>query len=174
MVSARAAPPRKEAILTAVKDWHDILEGGSVACVFLDLSKAFDSLPHDLIVNSLLRVGVCGILHSCFVSCLTNRKQRVVLDGFSSDTVKVTSAVPQGSSLGPLLFILAVDTINRLPISSNSSLSMCADDLAYWREIRGNEDVVCAQSDLNMISDEIEAKDLTLNTQKTKLLVISR
>ena len=91
-----------EAILTAVKDWHDILKGGgSIACVFLDLSKAFDSLPHDLIVNSLLRVGVCGILHSWFVSYLTNRKQRVVLDGFSSDTVKVTSGIPQGTILGP-------------------------------------------------------------------------
>ena len=72
----------------------------------------------------------------------------------------MTSGVPQGSILGPLLFILAVDTINRLPISRNSSLSMYADDIVYWREIRGNEDVVCAQSDLNMISDEIEAKDL--------------
>ena len=155
----------QEAILTAVKDWHDILEsGGSVACVFLDLSKAFDSHPHDLIVNCLLCVGVCGILHSWFVSFLANRKQRVVLDGFSSDTVKVTSGVPQGSILGPLLFILSVDNINCLPISRNSSLSMYADDIAYWREIRCNEDVVRAQSDLNMISDEIEAQDLRLNT----------
>ena len=101
-------------------------------------------------MNSLLRVGVCGILHSWFVSYLTNRKLRVVLDGFSSDTVKVTSGVPQGSILGPLLFILVVDNINRVPISRNSSLSMYADDIAYWREIRCNEDVVCAQSDLNM------------------------
>ena len=50
---------------------------------------------------------------------------------------------------------------------------MYADDIAYWREIRFNEDVVCAQSDLNMISDEIEANGLRLNTKKTKLLVIS-
>ena len=120
----RPGSSTQEAILTAVNDWHDILEGGgSVACVFLDLSKAFNSLPHDLIVNSLLSVGVCGILHTWFVSYLTNRKQRVVLDGFSSDTVKVTSGVPQGSILGPLLYILAVDTINRLPISRNSSLA---------------------------------------------------
>ena len=51
---------------------------------------------------------------------------------------------------------------------------MCADDIAHWKEIRCNEDVVCAQSDLNMISNEIEAKDLRLNSMKTKLLVISR
>ena len=140
---------------------------------FLIYQRLYDSLPHDLIVNSLLRVGVCGILHS-WLSYLTNRNQRVVLDGFSSDTVKVTSGVPQGSILGLLLFILAVETINRLPISSNSSLSMYADDIAYWREIRCNEDVVCGQSCLNMISDETEAKDLRLNTKKTKLLVISR
>ena len=125
-------------------------------------------------MNSLLHVGVCGILHSWFVSYLTNRKQRVILEGFSSDTVKVTSGVPQGSILGPLLFIVSVDTINHLPISSNSSLGMYADDIMYWREIRCNEDVVFAQSDLNMISDEIEVNDLRLNTKKTKLLVISR
>ena len=58
-----------------------------------------------------------------------------------------------------------MDTINRLPISRNSSLSMYADDIAFWREIGCNEDVVCAQSDLNMISDEIEVKDLRLRTE---------
>jgi len=109
----------QEAIFTAVKDWHDILEGGGgVACIFLYLLKAFDSLPHDPIVNSLLCVGVSGILHSWFASYLINRKQRVFLDGFSSDTVKVMSRVPQGSIMGPLLLSLSVDTINHQQIAN--------------------------------------------------------
>ncbi len=80
-----------------------------VACVFFDLSKAFDTLPHSLIMNSLARVGGCGELYHWFANYLSERRQRVVLDGACSSTLGVTSGVPQGSILGPLLFILSVD-----------------------------------------------------------------
>ena len=71
-----------EAILACTGDWHDVMErGGSVACVFFDLSKAFDTPAHSLVLSSLARVGVCGTLLRCFHSYLSGRSQRVVLKG---------------------------------------------------------------------------------------------
>ena len=85
----------QEAILAATHDWHEALERhNSVACVFFDLSKAFDSLPHSLVLASLAKVGVCGTLYSWFQSYLSGRQQQVVLNGVSSQPARVTSGVP--------------------------------------------------------------------------------
>ncbi len=91
----RPGSSTQEAILAATRDWHQTLEcGENVACVFLDLSKAFDSLPHSLILRSLSRVGVCGKLFDLFANYLTGRSQWVALKGVSSASVMVTSGVP--------------------------------------------------------------------------------
>ncbi len=111
----RAQSSTQEALLAAVRSWYASLEDRSdVACVFFDLSKAFDTLPHSLIMNSLAHVGVCGELYHWFANYLSERRQRVVLDGACSSTLGVTSGVPQGSILGPLLFILSVDPLTQL------------------------------------------------------------
>ena len=103
------------AILSATRDWHVTLEErGSVACVFLDLAKAFDSLPHQLVLESLARVGVQGSLYAWFEDYLSNRFQCVVLEGSRSAPAPVTSGVPQGSILGPLLFVLSMDTLSNV------------------------------------------------------------
>ena len=105
-------------------------------CVFfLDMAKAFDSLPHSLVLESLARVGVCGSLYACFEDYLSGRTQRVVLEGTRSTAVDVTSGVPQGSILGPLLFIISVDTLATISISNTADLSMFADDIVYWKRV---------------------------------------
>ena len=83
-----------EAILSATRDWHQALEErGSVVCVFLDLAKAFDSLPHSLVMESLARVGVQGKLYDWFTNYLTERHQQVVVEGHSSPFASVSSGV---------------------------------------------------------------------------------
>ena len=77
------------------------LENSTVA-IFFDLRKAFDSLPHSLILSSLARVGVCRNLLVWVRNYLSDRSQRVVLNGSSSSLAAVSSGVPQGSILGPL------------------------------------------------------------------------
>ena len=78
----RPGSSTQEAILSATRDWHEILERkGTVVCVFLDLSKAFDSLPHSLILESLASAGVSGVLYNWLADYLKNRRQRMVLDG---------------------------------------------------------------------------------------------
>ena len=94
-------------------------------CVFLDLAKAFDSVPHHGIVKALSEAGAAGSLLDWFSHYLTNRSQFVVVQGSSSNAVGVTSGVP----LGPLLSILAFDVIFWLPISPESLLTGYADEV---------------------------------------------
>ena len=126
----RPGSSTQEAILSVTRDWFDALERNeNVACVFFDLSKAFDSLPHRLVLESLAKVGVCGPLYLLFQSYLSDRRQQVALNGVKSQEIKVTSGVPQGSILGPLLFLLSVNSVFDISISRNAVLSMYADDI---------------------------------------------
>ena len=89
--------PTQEGLLQATHDWHCSLEKGmSVATVFFDLSKAFDKVPHCGLLETLSSIGISGTILEWFKSYLTNRKQKVVLDGQSSRTSNVISGVPQG------------------------------------------------------------------------------
>ena len=171
----RSGSSTQEAILSATRNWHDCLEeGASVVCVFLDLSKAFDSLPHSLVLESLQRVGVCGSLYNWFEDYLSHRKQKVVLDGESSDCIDVTSGVPQGSILGPLLFSLSIDPLTNITLTSTADMGLYADDIVYWKKITCEEDLLALQCDVDGVVEGIESINLNLNIKKTKCLVISR
>ncbi len=127
-----------------------------------DLAKAFDSLPHSLILKSLARVEVTGSLYNWFVDYLSGHRQRVVLDGAHSPTAAVTSGVPPGSFLGPLLFILSINPLADLSLSLQN------------RPIRHSEDFIALQSDIHLIEEWVSSCGLRHNCKKTKCMLISR
>ncbi|XP_064390046.1 uncharacterized protein LOC135337956 [Halichondria panicea] len=171
----RRGSSTQEAILHATHDWHRSLDNGSsVAAVFFDLSKAFDRVPHQGLLKTLWSAGISGSLHKWFTSYLTNRKQKVVLDGHSSSTANVNSGVPQGSILGPLLFSLYIDPLTRIPLSPGSQLLLYADDILLYSPIRNEFDVLDLQGDIDAIANWVNTAGLTLNQSKTKLLLLSR
>ena len=139
-----------------------------------DLSKAFDSLPHHLVINSLVRCGVCGPLLNWFINYLSDRWQKVVIEGVSSVKLLVSSGVPQGSILGPLLFILSVDTLLSQSFSIGTSINMFADDIALYKAIDSLDDVNTLQNDVLLVEKWAEKRKLRINSKKTKTLVISR
>lgn len=168
----RPGSSTQEALLYVTHDWHTHLEKGhSVASIFFDLSKAFDKVPHSGLITSLHAIGVKGTLLNWFRSYLSNRKQRVVLDGCSSDAVDVCSGVPQGSILGPLLFSIYMDPLARLPLSPDSKLILYADDIVLYHPVNNRNDVVTLQADINTITNWLSS---AVNPRKTKLLLLSR
>lgn len=165
----------QEALLSATQFWHAAMEGGgSALCVFLDLAKAFDSVSHSRVLAALSEADVAGSLLCWFRSYLTNRRQFVAIQGFSSDPAAVTSGVPQGSILGPLLFILTFNDIFNLNLSSNSLLTGYADDVMYSKVIKEGSDFGAANSDLSTISVWLQSQSLRLNEDKVKCMMVSR
>ncbi|XP_071951181.1 uncharacterized protein [Antedon mediterranea] len=139
--------------------------------IYTDFSKAFDSVSHDLLIFKLSKFGLSGSLLSWFKSYLTNRQQRVVIGGETSDWLPVLSGVPQGSILGPLLFNLF---INDLPLKFNHSESLLfADDLKLFKVITTPQDAFSLQEDLNGLVEWTEKWGIKLNANKCKYLSIT-
>jgi hypothetical protein len=111
------------------------------------MSKAFDKVPHLSLLHSLSTVGVTGTLLKWFESYLTDRSQRVVLSGHSSSPAPVKSGVPQGSILGPLLFIVYVNSLVSLKLSPGTSIISYADDILY-RSLSTTSDNTTLQHDV--------------------------
>ena len=114
-----------------------------VRSVFLDMSKAFDKVWHEGLLFKLKQNGIDGKLLALFSNFLSNRKQRVVLNGMTSDWAPILSGVPQGSVLGPLLFLIFV---NDLEEGIKSKIKFFADDTSLFSIVR---DPILSASDLN-------------------------
>lgn len=159
-------------LLTFSHDLHLILDRSSRAdCIFLDFAKAFDKVSHKLLLHKLSTLNIDPSLLSWIRVFLTNRSQFVFVNDCSSPLVPVTSGVPQGSVLGPLLFLIF---INDLPSCVTSSISLFADDCVLYREVTNDHDVSCLQSDLNRISEWCNKWNMKLNTNKCKVMRVSR
>ena len=126
------------ALLSVTHDWFQTLEAGQEVCsIFFDLRKAFDSVPHRLLVDKLANLGLGAHALSWITSYLTNWKQHVVVGGESSLDTPVLSGVPQGSVLGPLLFLVYIDDVS--DISDRSTLNIFADDMLLYKPVKSIE-----------------------------------
>ena len=125
-------------LLSCYDDWC-VSRNSSKACdvIFLDLSKAFDSVPHERLLLKLNRYGIDGQLHLWFRNFLTKRKQRVLIRGTFSEWSPVMSGVPQGSILGPIMFLIYV---NDIPNIITSTAKLFADDTKIYRQINNVQD----------------------------------
>ena len=116
----------------------------------MDFSKAFDKVSHSLLVHKLNHYGIVGKINSWIHNFLTGRKQAVIVDGASSETVHVESGVPQGSVLGPTLFLLY---INDLPERLSSTARLFANDTACHKTIQSDQDHTALQQDLDRMAE---------------------
>ena len=110
-----------------------------VDVIYLDFAKAFDKVPHNELLFKLESLGIRGNLLAWFRSYFSGRRHRVLINGKASDYLPITSGVPQGSVLGPLLFLIY---INDMPncISSETSFALFADDSKCFTVILVQDD----------------------------------
>ena len=139
--------------------------------ILLDFSKAFDKVNHLKLLYKLQIYGVQGKTLRWIESFLIGRTQCVVLDGDSSTELPVSSGVPQGSVLGPILFLLY---INDLPDNIQSNVRLFADDTAVYLTVQGQEDADIPKDDLNVLQEWEKAWDMEFNPSKCQVLHISR
>ena len=146
--------------------------GKEVRAIFCDISKAFDRVWHAGLIHKLKFAGISGNLLSWFTNYLTGRKQRVVMSGVQSAWNFITAGVPQGSILGPLLFLLF---INDIVHDIGSSIRLFADDTSLYII---SEDPIIAVELLNADLEKMEEWALKwlvkFNPLKTESLLISR
>ena len=141
--------------------------------LFLDFAKAFDSVDHGILLKKLKAYGISGNLYNWFTDYLRGRTQRVVVEGVASEWSPVTSGVPQGSILGPMLFLLF---INDLPdvIPPTTSTGLYADDTKLYTAITSRQDCDNLQEALSYVDDWSKESNINFNTSKCKALTISR
>ena len=133
--------------------------------IYIDFSKAFDKIDHEILISKLKQTDIHPSLITWSHDYLTDRSFNVIFDGYKSSNFTINAGVPQGSILGPILFILYV---NDLPdVIKSSNCLMYADDVKIYREIRTNFDFLQLNSDLNNISDWCINNKMSINTDKT-------
>ena len=171
----RSGKSPDNALVDFLKFTYDSLDDNFyVFSTFLDFKKAFDSVDHDILLNKLHHYGIRGIAHSWFKSYLSNRKQYVTIGDSSSDLLTVTHGVPQGSILGPLLFLIY---INDFPQCSRFfKFILYADDSTLSCTIP-KKDMLSFNDTINLhlesVSLWLSSNKIAINIEKTKYMFFS-
>jgi len=154
-------------LIEAFESWTRILDAGfRIDIIYLDYGKAFGTVPHSRLLAKLQGYGISGQVLKWIEAFLTGRLMRVMVNGNSSSWVEVVSGVPQGSVLGPLLFLLFV---NDLPDWVKSSIKMFADETKLWSTIRSASDGNMLQDDLNSLKKWSDKWLFKFNPESAKL-----
>ena len=159
------------ALMKLTEDIRHSLDSGNFSCgVFIDLQKAFDTVDHNILLAKLEHYGVRGTTNEWFKSYLSKRKQFVSINGFISENVEMNYGVPQGSVLGPLLFLIYINDLHCA--FKYSSTIHFADDTTL---LINNKSLKQLQKhlnyDLRFLRNWLSANKISLNASKTELLL---
>ena len=143
-------------------------KGFNVDVIYLDFCKAFDKLDFNVLLGKLKQCGMAGKLGGWLHSFLTGRQQFVTVNGFRSVLCAVLSGVPQGSVLGPLLFLIMINDVDENV--RNAFLSSFADDTRIGMAIRSSDDAKLLQEDLEKVYSWARDNNMVLNSSKFELL----
>ena len=159
-------------LLGLVDELSECLASGKQTDILvMDFAKAFDKVCHALLLHKLSHFGITGSVNNWIRGFLNDRKQAVVVEGATSGLIPVESGVPQGSVLGPCLFLLY---INDLPENLTSTTRMFADDTACHRDITSPIDQQSLQSDLDLMAEWERKWLMSFHPEKCLTLHVTR
>ena len=159
-------------LLKVLDMWTEIVDvGGQVDTIFMDFMKAFDKVPHKRLIGKIASYKIEESTVRWLESFLSERIQRVCVNNCLSEALPVTSGIPQGSVLGPTMFIIY---INDLPDIVQSEVFLFADDTKIFRQIQSDQDMEILQQDLNALCEWSRKWLLLFHPDKCKLLRIGK
>ena len=159
-------------LLSLLNHWTGILDSGhTIDVIYLDFKKAFDSVPHIRLLSKVHSYGFRDPLLGWHKSFLIGRRQRVCVHDAVSVWHNFISAIPQGSVLGPVLFLLC---INDLPDNVASNVYMLADDTKIYRPMTSHEDTTIQQDDPDCLQSWSAKWFLNFNLHKCKVMSITK
>ena len=138
--------------------------------ILLDFTKAFDMVPHNLLCSKLYHLGIKGPLLSWIRCFLAGRQQQVVINGEISSLSLVTSGVPQGTVLAPLLFLCYINDITK---DISSKIKLYADDVLIYNIINSEADCIKLQNDLNILNAWALTWKMYFNPTKCEFLRVT-
>ena len=159
-------------VITVCQDIADSLDNGDkIDSIIVDFSKAFDLVPHGQLLTKTANMGVDSRVVVWIREFVLGRKQRVTVGGQLSAEVRVTSGVPQGRVLGPLLFPEYVNDIRR---NMESTIRLFADDCVIYRKIINNAEMEKSQKDLDRLGEWAVENAMKINPSKSKVIRFTR
>lgn len=148
--------------------------GKKVIVIFLDLAKAFDTVSVPLLLSKLENLGIRHTQHKLFEDYLTDRFQRVKINECNSDDLPISHGVPQGSILGPTLFLAYINDLCGLQLENGRIIAFADDTALLFSADTWNDAFVSAQSGFNKVTDWLRENKLTLNVEKTKYITFTK
>ena len=159
-------------LLTMLDKWTSILDrGGAIDVIYFDFMKAFDKVSHGRLLLKLRAYGIDGSLHAWIRAFLSDRRQRVTVNEANSRWEPVTSGVPQGSVLGPLLFVIFIDDMPEV-VDEDSLLIMYADDAKLSREQKTFDDQETEQEDIDNLTEWADINGMSHHPGKCHVLKV--
>lgn len=156
-----------------LNDIHTSLDNKSTcAALFVDLSKAFDTVDHSILLNKLCLIGITDTPLLWFTNYFSHRSQTVKSENLTSQPLTITKGVPQGSSLGPTLFSIYIN--NLVDPISNASIHLYADDTIIYTSAPNLPSAMSSlQINFHAIQQALSENKLLLNSAKTKYMIFS-
>jgi hypothetical protein len=160
-------------LIRVLELWTETLDkGGCVDVIYCDFMKAFDKVPHKRLISMLRFYSVDETIIGWIENFLSGRKQRVVVEGVSSSWQDVLSGIPQGSVLGPILFVIYINTLPE--VATNSNVFLFADDTKIFKDIFTKGDCDRLQADLDNMYNWTEDSMLKFHPEKCTTMRIGK
>ena len=163
-----------QTLINITEEIRNSLDKGNFSCaVFVDFQKAFDTVNHSILLTKLHHYGIRGTMNEWFKSYLTNRKQFVTINGFDSHMLDMKHGVPQGSVLGPLLFLFYINDLNRsIKYSKTYHFADDTNLLITGTNIKTIQNKL--NKDLKCLYKWLLANKISLNAAKTELVIFRK